>query len=565
MNTKKGEKGGRTEVIEPAASDDIPAAGLETDEPGRSAEDQAAEDGSQLGLEALSPLREMEMNECLDELRRVGERNGGYITYGEINRIIPQLTLDDVNVEKYFELLEVSGIRIVRDEDLERFLAGRNGEKPEDVTLTEDPLRLYMRQMGRVELLTPEEEELLFKTVAESVARSRDLFNRLGCAAKLYAGMLDRVEGHSVRFDYAVSDDFAGDRDEYIRRIPEFRKALRRARSRAALVECAKRMCISQKAIESACRDLEERVYFPYRRLAAEHAALACKRASRRRDREIEKARGKMTGYERAMGMSGVRFLEVFDELRKVLKDGESARARVVAANLRLVVSVVKKYVNRGLSFLDLIQEGNVGLMKAVEKFEYRRGYRFSTYATWWVRQAASRAVADQGRTIRIPVHVFETINKMVRTQRKLFQRLGREPTDSELGREIGMAAGAVRTIKKMAARPMSLQARMGEDGDTCVGDLIADPEGVNPQAVTEGRLLHDEMIRILGTLAPREREVIDYRFGISDGYSRTLEEVGRLFNVTRERVRQIESKALRKLRHPSRMGALREYLAKSA
>lgn len=181
------------------------------------------------------------------------------------------------------------------------------------------------------------------------------------------------------------------------------------------------------------------------------------------------------------------------------------------------------------------------------------------------MRQAASRAVADQGRTIRIPVHVFETINRLVRAQRKLLQRLGREPTDSELGREMGIAAGDVRTIKKMAARPMSLQARMGEDGDTCVGDLIADPAGVNPQVVTEGRLLRDEMIRILGTLAPREREVIDYRFGISDGYSRTLEEVGRLFNVTRERVRQIEAKALRKLRHPSRMGVLREYLAKSA
>ena len=565
MSMKKGKKGGRPEAIEAAASDDIPVDGLEAEEPERAADDPTAEDGSQLGMEELSPLREMEMNECLDELRRVGERNGGYITYGEVNRIVPQLALDEASLEKYFELLEVSGIQVVRDEDVERFLAARNVEKCDDGALAEDPLRLYMRQMGQVELLSPEEEARLFKTIAESVARSRGLFNMLGCAAKLYAGMLDQVEGHSVRFDYAVSDDFAGDRDAYIRQIPEFRKALRRARSRSALAECAKRMCLSQKAIESACRNLEERVYFPYRRLAAEHAAIARRRSSRRRDRELEKVRDKMAEYERGLGMGGVRFLEVFDELRKALKEGEAARARVVAANLRLVISVVKKYVNRGLSLLDLIQEGNVGLMKAVEKFKYRRGYRFSTYATWWVRQAASRAVADQGRTIRIPVHVFESINKMVRTQRKLLQLLGREPTDAELGSEMGMSAAAVRTIKKMAARPVSLQARMGEDGDACVGDLIADPAGVSPQAVTEGRLLRDEMIRILGTLAPREREVIDYRFGISDGYSRTLEEVGRIFNVTRERVRQIESKALRKLRHPSRTRVFREYIAESA
>ena len=203
------------------------------------------------------------MHECLAELRSAGERNGGYITYGEVNRIVPPQTQDEVCIEKCFELLEASGIQLVRDEDLERFLSARNGERCEDGALVEDPLRLYMRQMGQVELLTPEEEVRLFRAIEESVAGVRELFNRLGCAARLYAGILDQVEGHSVRFDYAVSDDFDGDRAEYLRKLPEFRKALRRARSRAALAECAKRMCISQKAIESACRDLEERVYFP--------------------------------------------------------------------------------------------------------------------------------------------------------------------------------------------------------------------------------------------------------------------------------------------------------------
>jgi RNA polymerase primary sigma factor len=216
--------------------------------------------------------------------------------------------------------------------------------------------------------------------------------------------------------------------------------------------------------------------------------------------------------------------------------------------------------MNRGLSFLDLIQEGNTGLMKAVEKFEYKRGYKFSTYATWWIRQAATRAIADQARTIRIPVHMIETINKLMRVQKRLIQQLGREPTEKEMSEEMSLPLDQVRAVRKMAQHPISLQSTVGDNNDANYGDFIPDQTTENPVDITEGHLLKERMRAILNTLTDRERQVIDFRFGLTDGYSRTLEEVGRLFNVTRERIRQIEAKALRKLRHPSRMKSLGDY-----
>ncbi|MBR4654408.1 MAG: sigma-70 family RNA polymerase sigma factor [Kiritimatiellae bacterium] len=254
-----------------------------------------------------------------------------------------------------------------------------------------------------------------------------------------------------------------------------------------------------------------------------------------------------------------VRFAKKFGELRRALSTVQAARSRVVEANLRLVVSIAKRFMHSGLEFLDLIQEGNAGLVRAVERFDYRRGYRFSTYATWWIRQSVTRALADQARTIRLPVHLIERLQVLRRVQKQLIQSLGRDPTAAELAQELGVTPKRVRQLLNMAQRPISLQMKVGDEEDASFGDFVADPTSVEPSVATDRNLLHEQLMDVLQTLGPREREVIDYRYGLTDGNSRTLEEIGQMFNVTRERVRQIEAKALRMLRHPRRLRYLRD------
>ena len=586
---------GEIEDEEERSDDDAALGGLTAGSGLREVFSQSEEEARKLrALEEFEALEEQaDGRERVRQLEALAERQNRVLSIEQVNELLPPETVRGAEVELYLNILKALGIKVVKQAEFEEAVEEQGEEAAAGrVDYIDDPIRMYLHQMGQVPLLTREQEVEICKRIEKSESAIVDIFNRLPVAPALYAWVLRGLENGEQRFDRVVSERYKDSRDHYVeemhrrhlgplealhREMTEAYAALQGApREDAAAVAEAQRgvdavcarmleeykgLTFKQKALENICAEAERRYFRPYRELILERKRVSRQGKSRRKTQRLAELDRQREELVAQFGMAEEDFVKRFEALRAALRDGAQARKEMVEANLRLVISIVKKYMNRGLSFLDLIQEGNTGLMKAVEKFEYKRGYKFSTYATWWIRQAATRAIADQARTIRIPVHMIETINKLLRVQKKLLQELGREPTPEETAEEMGLPVERVRSVCRMAQQPISLQSPVGDGDDAHFGDFIEDKSSERPEDVAAFALLKERLREVLYSLQERERLVLDKRFGLTDGIPRTLEEVGRMFQVTRERIRQIEAKALRKLRHPSRIKKLSGFL----